>query len=274
MDKTEVQKAMLPFMLWTFRESSLCAGGHRLTVIAAETRFSEASTKPSCSLLSIVWRKPTSTAEKSGSWEHFSGETVQFPSGNTNEAKQHAVKSCCKQGLGICLDEYIETRMNIYSWCGKFLFMSMPSKSIRSFKCFLTPHHLLFPWLIYSAFSLPSPRGLLKGELGSSSDLTSKAQSRLLATIFLESSPIFFGRCTHFTSQPDGSSLSSSPGWLDFLCTWSWDLFSSPLMGSPGDFTHTRASMHWWHVQARSPVCFVPASVSICPLNSSTNSHF
>ena len=49
-----MQKAMLPFMLWTFRESLLCAGGHRLIVIAAETRFSEASTKPSCSLLSIV----------------------------------------------------------------------------------------------------------------------------------------------------------------------------------------------------------------------------
>ena len=33
--------------------------------------------------------------------------------------------------------------------------------------------------------------------------------------------------------------LSSSPGRLDFPCTWSQDLFSSPLMGSPGDFSHT-----------------------------------
>lgn len=42
-----------------------------------------------------------------------------------SEGEWHIVESCYKKGLGICPAEYIEMRMNIYSWHGKTLFMSM-----------------------------------------------------------------------------------------------------------------------------------------------------
>ena len=53
---------------------------------------------------------------------------MQFPSRNMSEKEWHIVKSCYKKGLGICPDEYIEIRMNTYSWHGKILFMSMAFK--------------------------------------------------------------------------------------------------------------------------------------------------
>ena len=54
MDEAEVQKDMVHLFRGHLGSPSLCSGGHGLTVMAAETRFPEASTKPSCSLLWAV----------------------------------------------------------------------------------------------------------------------------------------------------------------------------------------------------------------------------
>lgn len=54
-DETEMQKDMVHLFRGHLGSPSLCAGGHRLTVIAAETRSPEASTNhPAPSLLWAV----------------------------------------------------------------------------------------------------------------------------------------------------------------------------------------------------------------------------